>query len=435
MLEEQLLAFLISDDRFEMVELEASAEELTNLVEGFRDVMALRRPEAVRQRAQSLYEFLIGSLTPALKTPRLAIIPHGPLHYLPFTALLDPGSGRYLLEDYDIITLPSGSAIPFIQKNAGKPLTSPLVLGNPKTDHAALAPLAAAEQEAQKIAALFGQPSLVGDAATETAIRQQIGQAGILHLAAHGGYNLENPLYSTLYLAPDRTRRRQGDLLRNQKPNSLGDTLGAVSQAPAVAESEVQVFELDPIQDGRLEVYEVYGLDLKQTELVVLSACQTQLGRLSAGDEVVGLTRAFMFAGTPTVVASLWNVDDAATALLMERFYTHLKAGLGKSAALRQAQLDLLQHELYREPYYWSAFVLSGDGGEITEIPAALSASGGGDTAQTIEVRQADLSKIPMGSRILIISGALLGLVGLFIVAGAVFLWLRRPGKLGEPHP
>ena len=108
---------------------------------------------------------------------------------------------------------------------------------------------------------------------------------------------------------------------------------------------------------------------MSQTGLVVLSACETQLGQkgletglgVTAGDDVVGLTRALIFAGTPSVIASLWAVEDEATSRLMERFYTHLKAGLGKAEALRQAQIEL--REEYPNPYYWSGFVLSGDPG------------------------------------------------------------------------
>jgi hypothetical protein len=151
----------------------------------------------------------------------------------------------------------------------------------------------------------------------------------MLHLAAHGSYNLHNPLYSAIALAEDQAN------------------------------------------DGQLEVHEIYGLDLTNTDLVVLSACQTQLGELSAGDEVVGLTRAFFFAGTPTVIASLWNVDDEATSLLMEHFYTHLREGVGKAAALRQAQLEV--REAYPEPHYWAGFVLSGDGGEVSEKESTTS--------------------------------------------------------------
>ena len=132
----------------------------------------------------------------------------------------------------------------------------------------------------------------------------------------------------------------------------------------------------DDKNDGRLEVHEIYGLDLTgATDLVVLSACQTQVGEASGGDEVVALNRAFLYAGTPTVIASLWNVDDKATALFMERFYTHLREGKGKAEALRQAQLDLRTD--YPHPYYWAGFTLVGDMGHITPTPVPCLWIGG----------------------------------------------------------
>ena len=96
------------------------------------------------------------------------------------------------------------------------------------------------------------------------------------------------------------------------------------------------------------------------THLVVLSDCNTQVGELSQGDEIVGLNRAFLYTGTPTVIASLW-IDGAATGLLREQFYTHLKTGMKKAEALRQAQIEVRAE--YPYPYYWPAFSLTGDGG------------------------------------------------------------------------
>jgi CHAT domain-containing protein len=146
-------------------------------------------------------------------------------------------------------------------------------------------------------------------------------------------------------------------------------------------------------EDGRLEVREIFGMELKAT-LVVLSGCDTGLGKLSTGDELVGLTRAFIYAGTPSVVASLWSVDDSSTAQLMASFYGNLKT-MSKVEALRQAQLELIRGEgrsdmLARRgvggigklgeaassallapsslsistshPYFWAPFVLIGDG-------------------------------------------------------------------------
>ena len=122
--------------------------------------------------------------------------------------------------------------------------------------------------------------------------------------------------------------------------------------------------------DGQLNVYEVYGLDLAQTDLVVLSACQTQHGEVSAGDEIISLNRAFLY-GSPTVISSLWAVDDQATGELMDRFYTHLRDGMTKAQALQAAQDEIRNdpdHPEWRHPYYWAAFVLNGDPGELDEV-------------------------------------------------------------------
>ena len=183
---------------------------------------------------------------------------------------------------------------------------------------------------------------------------------------------------------------------------------------------------------------EVYGLDLSQTELVILSACQTQIGELSAGDEVVGLTRAFFFAGTPAVIASLWNVDDQATGRLMERFYTHLQAGQSQAAALRQAQLELLQAEEYADPFYWSAFVLSGNGGETNRgIPERASSR---SPAQE-ESSQADSSLPPaqpqrqQKAAVSVLSSSwswlIVGLGLMIVIAGVVWVAWRRRSTAG----
>jgi CHAT domain-containing protein len=291
-------------------------ETLTKTIEAFRRFATLKNPHPLN--LQQLHEWLIAPVKPYLTTSKLAIVPHGVLHYLPFAALSD--GKRYLSDDYTLVTLPSASVLRFLPEKR-KPSTGTLLaLGNPTTTEP-LPALHYAEQEVKTIAQLYGMQALVGAAATETAVFSQAGSAGILHIAAHGKYNRHNPLFSTLYLAPDDQH------------------------------------------DGRLEVHDIYGLDLTSaTNLVVLSACQTQMGFLSKGDEVVSLNRAFLYAGTPSVMASLWSVDDKVTGLLMERFYTHLRSGMTKAEALRQAQMDVRAE--YPHPYYWAAFVLTGDGGK-----------------------------------------------------------------------
>ena len=329
-LDDQTLAFLITHDSFHTVVLEVGREELITQIRAFRGFpnLSVAHPDSAvtlcRRLIEPLREYLPSTNSGQETTPHLAIVPHSVLHYLPFAALTD--GQRYLVDDYVITYLPSASALKFILENAGGEPGVPLILGNPATDDPRLRPLRHAGREAQAVAALYDVQPLLSEVATESAVREHASQAGILHLAAHGEFNVYNPLYSTLYLAPDAAN------------------------------------------DGRLEVHEVYGLGLKNADLVVLSACQTQLGHeleagkplgVTLGDEIVGLGRAFIYAGTPSITSTLWSVDDRPTEMLMTRFYTHLRAGMGKAEALRQAQLDVRAE--YPSPYYWAAFVLTGD--------------------------------------------------------------------------
>ena len=193
--------------------------------------------------------------------------------------------------------LPSASTIQFVLDKRKPKADTLLALGNPTSD------LPFAEEEAQAIASLYGTTPLIGDQASEGELRAQAASYGLVHIAAHGSFDRYNPLFSTLHLAADAEH------------------------------------------DGHLRVHEVYGLDLAQADLVVLSACDTQLGELSEGDDLIGLNRAFIYAGTPSLVASLWPVDDAATAELMERFYGHLREGYGKAESLRAAQLEMAEEK------------------------------------------------------------------------------------------
>jgi CHAT domain-containing protein/uncharacterized protein HemY len=315
-----ILAFIITRESFQTIRIEVSWEDLTKKIEAFRGfgLKNLRNPHP--KSLQQLYQWLIAPLKSQLNTSQLAIVPHGVLHYLPFAALST--GERYLCDDYTLITLPSASILRFLPQKR-KPSTGTLLaLGNPTTP---LPSLPSAEKEVNAIASLYGTQPLIGEAATESAVFSQSETAEILHLSAHGEFNKHSPLFSTLHLAADEQH------------------------------------------DGRLEVQDIYALDLtKATNLVVLSACQTQLGELSRGDEVVGLNRAFLYAGTPGVIATLWSVQDDTTALLMERFYTHLRSGIAPAQALRQAQIEV--RAKYPHPFYWAAFVLTGDGGSASSL-------------------------------------------------------------------
>lgn len=312
------LAFVITANGMQTIDLpEATPQNLRTAVDDLTTWQSLENPYPLP--LQNLYRWLVAPLADRLKTPRVAFVPHSVLHYVPFTALTD--GERYLGEQFELSVLPSASSLRFIQQNAAEPDgTSALIFGNPTSDVPDLKPLAYAEQEASDAASLLGVSASLHQEATEARLRADVTGAKVVHLSAHGGYNTANPLYSTIYLAP-------------------GDE-----------------------QDGRLETHEVYSLDLKGNEIVVLSACETNVGELSAGDEVVGLTRAFFFAGAPTVISSLWSVDDAATGTLMTAFYRHwLQDGLSKAQALQAAQADVHSDSRWASPFYWAGFVLNGD--------------------------------------------------------------------------
>ena len=256
----------------------------------------------------------------------MGLIAHQALHEVPFAALTD--GERYFGDQYTLFSVPSASALSHIEKNAANlaEATQPaLVFGNPTTGDEFYPALPDAANEAASVAELLGGAVYVETEAHEARLSSEAVGAPVVHLAAHGSYNSKNALSSAIHLAP------QGD------------------------------------DDGRLEAHEVYSLDLSAAEMVVLSACQTNVGEASAGDEIVGLTRAFFFAKTPTLVSSLWKVDDAATETLMSAFYRNWQAGMGKAEALQIAQAEL--RETHSGPFYWAAFVLNGDPGEVTSPP------------------------------------------------------------------
>ena len=310
---DRTFAFILTRDSFNTVPLGIRREDLVETITLLRDFSDLS--DEIPPELQQLHQDLIEPLQPYLNSSRLIIVPHDILHYLPFAALTD--GDRYLNDDYVISLLPSANTLQHLPEPHDLAQPTLLALGNPDISEP-LSPLQYAEEEVEAIARLFNTQPLIGQAATESAVRSAGGAASILHLAAHGEYDPINSLFSTLHLAADDQH------------------------------------------DGRLEVREIYGLDLTQSiNLVVLSACQTNIGRQSRGDEIVGLNRAFLYAGTPAVMSSLWNVDDAATKRLMEEFYAHLNGGMSAAEALQKAQQAVRAE--YPNPYFWSAFSITGN--------------------------------------------------------------------------
>ncbi|MFQ5965702.1 MAG: tetratricopeptide repeat protein [Candidatus Scalinduaceae bacterium] len=252
----------------------------------------------------------------------------------------------FLIEEYDIFYAPSASVLKFVLKKRKEVLDKVLAFGNPELGDEDLS-LLHAEEEVRKIKESYPKTALyLKEKATEEKAKLLSGYYDIIHFASHGELNPESPLFSCIKLAKEKD------------------------------------------EDGRLEVHEIFNLNLENTSLVTLSACETGLGKLSKGDELIGLTRGFIYAGTPSIVASLWMVNDQSTSELMNLFYKNLKTH-SKAESLRLAQLEMINGEVGRgivrgvggitiskedkekpqtsmtvngsHPYFWAPFILLGD--------------------------------------------------------------------------
>ncbi|MCZ7556495.1 MAG: CHAT domain-containing protein [Bacteroidia bacterium] len=293
----------------------------------------------------NMYSRFFAPFAPALRDKAvLYIIPHGPLHHLPFQALIAPtdidmspgkhiGRPRFLIEKHAIAFLPSASVLPFALARELDTVRSALIVGDPVYADPKYRnrPLEAALIEADSVARRIPEPTvLTREQAEEALVKRKAGLYDVLHFATHGELSTRNPMESRILLAA-------------AKPDS--------------------------VNDGNLTVAKIFNLDLRAL-LVTLSACQTaqvtgEAGTFTTGDDLVGLSRSFMFAGTPAVIASLWIVDDAATLAWMRYFYdAWLSASLSRVQSSRAAALRMLnapEDPDWIFPYYWSAFVYMGD--------------------------------------------------------------------------
>jgi CHAT domain-containing protein len=234
---------------------------------------------------------------------KLVIVPHGLLHQIPFHALFD--GERYLLERFEVSYAPSATVYAFCQGRVPRGSGGALVFG--VEDPSIPATVAEAHAVAKH---LPGARVRVGEEATVAALHSEAPGCAVLHLASHGLFRADNPMFSALKL-----------------------------------------------HDGWLMATDVMDLDLTGA-IVALSACESGRSEVIGGDEVLGLTRAFLGAGAATLAVSLWLVQDDTTVELMGGWYERLRDGEGRAAALRAAQLEL--KERYPHPYYWAPFVLVG---------------------------------------------------------------------------
>ena len=310
--------YLSGDDGIVFVVTRSSLRTFTFPAGGIEDevkqfrVAVEKREKRALDLSRQLYIRLVGPAAAELKTGNLLIVPYGPLHYLSFAALFD--GTKFMVDRFGLRSLPSASALQYItsRPDSGGAM---VVFGNPDLGSAEF-DLPDAQTEAETVARAFPHSKLLlRKAASETAFVEQAGKYRLVHIASHGEFNAETPLSSALMLAKDGKN------------------------------------------DGQLTVAELYAVKLK-ADLVTLSACETGIGKVASGDDVVGLSRGFLFAGTRSIIASLWKVPDQATSYLMERLYLQLARGNNKRDALRTAQLETKKR--YAQPFFWAGFYLIG---------------------------------------------------------------------------
>jgi CHAT domain-containing protein len=316
------------DGSIHVARLDGGRERLESLTRTVRSAIESTPRTAARNASlttalRDLDRILIEPLRawlPASPDATVVIVPHGPLAVLPFAALAD-SSGRPLIERHTLLFAPAVSVYAYTREKSPEAARNrgALVVADPlpPADSASDRLLWAREEGRQVASRLHAGPVrlLVDRSATESAVKRLAREYAIIHLATHGLVAPEQPFASSLLLA---------------------DGEG---------------------EDGYLRVDEIFSLDL-HADLVVLSGCSTGMGKLT-GDGIVGLTRAFLYAGAATVVVSQWNVSDRATSRFMDRFYAQRQRGMPTARALRNAALSM--RRLGADASAWAAFEVIGE--------------------------------------------------------------------------
>ncbi|MBD2741293.1 tetratricopeptide repeat protein [Coleofasciculus sp. FACHB-1120] len=351
---------------------------INQAVNDFRKALRSTLSSNVKPVARTLDELLMQPVRKLLGNRRTVLLsPDSQLNLIPFAALVDENN-RYLVENYSITYLSSGRDLLRLQ-NRSKSSSEPVLIANPdydkpgnpsvpvattrstlnqrSTDLAQLqfGPLPGTAAEAEAIAPMLPRATLLtGSQATENALKQ-LQSPKILHIATHGFFFNDVPLVAP----PDFS----GSLVQDRAAIEIVPISGNTENP--LLRSGIALAGFNPRQsgseDGVLTAMEAAGLNLLGTKLVVLSACETGLGDVANGDGVYGLRRALTVAGAESQLISLWKVDDFGTKDLMASYYKRLMANVERSQALRQTQLEMLQNPQYQHPFYWAAFIPSGN--------------------------------------------------------------------------
>lgn len=356
--EEGSYLFLVTRDGLEVHPLPRSGEIASHVARVGSGVASPGRLGGYIRSARWLYEELVAPVRPRLEGKRILLIAaDGPLHFLSFEALLtadvpgnDPAGFPYLLRDFALGYVPSASVLPLLTE-----------AGTRESAKAAKELVAFADP-------VYG-PGSPGVAESGVPTRGALGERpalrGLSRLSRLRGSGVEVQRIAALYRPDDVTiYAGEGANERNVKRNPLVETAKRLHFAahgvlnperPALSGLRLSQIQGD---DGLLQVYEIFNLKL-DAELVVLSACESGLGKEVAGEGLVGVTRAFLYAGAPSVVVSLWRVRDDTAPDLMLDFYKGLDQ-LGKAEALQAAKLAMIRAGRHSHPYYWAPFILVG---------------------------------------------------------------------------
>lgn len=329
-LDDRLLMWVLTRTTQDFISTPIRQQDLARLVERWRSD---RSADAQTSILTGLYDLLVRPLESSLPDQAsLIVVPDGVLHAVPFAALVRRETRRYLVEDHPIAITPSLTLLERStgQRSSASPLlTSALVIGNPSSEGSVVS-LPEADREAREIATLYPTRQLLMDAdASKAKLLQLANTYDVVHFAGHGVSNDDYPSLSRLLLA-------------------------------GADESERSLF-----------AHEIATLRLERPQLVVLAACRTSAGRIRRGEGVLSLARPFLAAGVPTVVASLWDVDDRASHTLFVAFHRGLRRGLSVVDALRDAQLGALAENdpVLRDPSNWATFVVVGGAPALVSRP------------------------------------------------------------------
>lgn len=309
-----------SRDTAGFVRLAFKETELEREITALRNVIRLNLPDQIKYIASKLYTRLLAPIPNLSSYSNLIIIPHRSQNFIPFEALQAP-SGAYLIQSHSIFYAPSGTIFLAKRRANMEPSSNLLAMALGNETYGSYEALPGTVNEVQTIAKYFNPTQVkVGLASTETILKNANVDFGLIHLATHGVMNNKNPLQTFIAL------------------------------------------NADSLNDGRLTVSEIFDMTINSS-LTTLSACETALGEVNRGNELIGLSTAFLYSGSKVVIVSLWKVDDRATSLLMSTFYEELAKGLPINTCMAKAQRKLLAMPAYASnPYYWSPFIVIGDG-------------------------------------------------------------------------